>query len=158
MVNYSHRKMKKEERRIAAVDAFHMAKKSVLELKDKLTKEERERKSVTSALDSTKRQAKSQRVLLHNAKDQLASSKEQIITLKKKLENVQKAKEQVEKARKETEQQGYDIGVTEIEEALKAEVLEVCRTYCLQVWNEALDQTGVEASSVLRKAKSVYYP
>ena len=39
-----------------------------------------------------------------------------------------------------------------------SEVLEVCRTYCFQVWNEALNQAGVEASSVLRKVKSIYYP
>ena len=44
------------------------------------------------------------------------------------------------------------------EEALKAEVAEVCRFYCLQVWNEALDQAGVEAFSTLRRAKNVYYP
>ena len=48
--------------------------------------------------------------------------------------------------------------MVEIEEALRAEVSGVCRTYCLQVWNEALNQAGVEASSVLRKTESVYYP
>ena len=48
--------------------------------------------------------------------------------------------------------------MTEIEEALRAEVVEVCRLYCLQVWNEALDQAGVEASSALRRAENVYYP
>jgi len=26
------------------------------------------------------------------------------------------------------------------------------------VWNEALNQAGVEASSILRRAESVYYP
>ena len=31
-------------------------------------------------------------------------------------------------------------------------------TYCLKVWNKALNQSRVEASSVLRKAESVYYP
>lgn len=37
MVNYSHQKMKEEEgRRIAAMDAFHVAKNSVQELKSKL--------------------------------------------------------------------------------------------------------------------------
>ena len=41
--------------------------------------------------------------------------------------------------------------MAETEEALRAEVLGLCRTYCLQVWNEALNQTGVEASFVLRK-------
>ena len=43
-------------------------------------------------------------------------------------------------------------------DALKAEVPGVYRTYCLQVWNEALNLAGVEASSVHRKAESVYYP
>ena len=48
--------------------------------------------------------------------------------------------------------------MAKIEDALRAEVSRVCRNYYLQVWNEALNQTRVEASSVLRKAKSVYYP
>ena len=50
------------------------------------------------------------------------------------------------------------MGVVEIEEALRVEVLEVYRYYCLQVWNEALNQAGVEAPSALRKVESVYYP
>ena len=50
------------------------------------------------------------------------------------------------------------MGVVETEEALKAKVSEVCRFYCLQIWNEALDQAGVEASSAFRRAKNVYYP
>ena len=59
MVNYSHRKMKEEEegRRITAMDAFHVAKKSIQKLKAKLTEEERERKSTAAALDSVERQA-----------------------------------------------------------------------------------------------------
>ena len=74
-----------------------------------------------------------------------------ITSLKKKLEEVEKAKDQAE-------QDGYDVGVAETEEALRAEVMGVCRTYCLQVWNEALDQAKVEASSSLRKVENVYYP
>ena len=50
------------------------------------------------------------------------------------------------------------MDVVETEEALKAEVLEVCRFYCLQVWNEALDEVGVKVSSALRRAENVYYP
>ena len=34
----------------------------------------------------------------------------------------------------------------------------VCRLYYFQVWNEALKQAGVEASSDLWKAEKVYYP
>ena len=48
--------------------------------------------------------------------------------------------------------------VVETEEALRVEALEVCRNYCLQEWNKALNQAGVEASSALRRAESVYYP
>ena len=48
--------------------------------------------------------------------------------------------------------------MVEIEEALRAEVSRVCRNYYLQVWNETLNQAGVEASSKLRRAECVYYP
>ena len=58
MVNYSHWQMKEEEGRwIAVVDAFHVAEKSIKELKSKLLEEERERKTVTAALDNAKRLA-----------------------------------------------------------------------------------------------------
>ena len=51
------------------------------------------------------------------------------------------------------------MGVAEIEESLMAEVVEVCRAYCSQVWSEALNRARVEASSTFRKEKkNVYYP
>ena len=46
----------------------------------------------------------------------------------------------------------------ETKEALRAEVPGVCRIYCAQVWDEALNQAGVEASSMIRKAENIYYP
>ena len=70
--------------------------------------------------------------------------------MKKKLEETEKA---VEKA----EQDGYDVGVAETKKTFRVEVSGICKTYYLQVWNEALNQAGVEASSALRKAESVYY-
>ena len=48
--------------------------------------------------------------------------------------------------------------MAETEDALRAEVPAICRTYCAQTWEEALNQAGVEASSVLKWAESVYYP
>ena len=47
--------------------------------------------------------------------------------------------EEAKKARDQAEQEGYEIGVAETEAALRAEVLGVCRKYCLQVWNEAFN-------------------
>ncbi|KAK9987395.1 hypothetical protein SO802_032346 [Lithocarpus litseifolius] len=63
-----------------------------------------------------------------------------------------------EKAKEQAEQEGYDEGIVETEETFRAEVSEVCRFYCLQVWNEALDRAGVGASSALSGAKNDYYP
>lgn len=57
-----------------------------------------------------------------------------------------------------SEQDGYEMEVAETKEALRAEVSEVCRHYCLYVWNEALKQVEAEASFALRKVESVYYP
>jgi len=34
----------------------------------------------------------------------------------------------------------------------------VCRHYYFQVWDEAFNQVGVEASSALRRVENVYYP
>ena len=34
----------------------------------------------------------------------------------------------------------------------------VCRAYCTQTWEEALNQAGVEASSGLRKLESIIFP
>ena len=46
----------------------------------------------------------------------------------------------------------------ETEENLRAQVTGVCRGYCFQVWNEALNQAEVDASSTLRRAKNAFYP
>ena len=65
-------------------------------------------------------------------------------TLRKQLEETQRLRNQAEKAkseaekakaeaervRDEAEQHGYDIGVAETEDALRAEVPAVCRAYC----------------------------
>ena len=92
--------------------------------------------------------------------------------MKKKLEEAQKlkgyaeklraeaekAKEKAEKARDEAEQHGYDIGVAETKDTLRAQVPTVCRTYCAQTWEEALNRAGVEASFELRRPENFYFP
>ena len=67
-------------------------------------------------------------------------------------------KVKAEKERDEAEQHGYDVGVVETEDALRAEVPAVCRAYCAQTWEEALNQAEVEASSKLRKLESIIFP
>ena len=71
MVNYSHRKMEEEERKIITVDAFQVAEKRNQDMKAKLIEVERERekKSAAAAMDNVERQAKGQQVLLRNIED-----------------------------------------------------------------------------------------
>ena len=68
------------------------------------------------------------------------------------------ARAKAESSKEKAEEEAYDLGVAETQATLKAQVPRVCRLYCSQVWNEALKQAGVEASSDLWKVENVYYP
>ena len=147
---------------------------SIADLKQKLKAEEQARKSAEAALKGAETQAESQRKLTNEAKEQLAASQEQAAALKQQLEEAKKLKEQTEKARlhaeedkakverererDEAEQHGYDVGVAEIEDALRAEVPMVCRGYCAQTWEEALHQARIEVSSKLRRSERIIFP
>ena len=149
-----------------------IAENSNADLRQKLKAEEQAKKSADAALKGVVAQAESQRKLANEAKEQLAASKEQVAALKQQLEEANKLKDQAEKAkmqaeedkvkakkeRDEAEQHGYDVGVAETEDALRAEVPAVCRAYCAQTWEEALNQFGVEASSELRKPERIIFP
>ena len=73
-------------------------------------------------------------------------------------EKVVFARTEVECSKEKVKEEAYDLGVAETQATLKAQVPGVCRLYCSQVWNKALKQVGVEASSDLWKAERVYYP
>ena len=109
---------------------------------------------------------------MREANDQLAASKEQLETLKKQLEEAQKLKDQAEKAKvevekakvevekekDEAEQHGYVVGVAKTEDTLRAEVFAICRAYCAQTWEEALNRAGIDASSKLRRLENIFFP
>ena len=80
------------KRRVTVVQLFNIADQSIKDLRKKLAEEEKARKSADAALEGAERQAKEQRQLLREAKDQLASSQEQMAALKKKLEKAQNSK------------------------------------------------------------------
>ena len=160
------------KRRAAAVQTLAVAENSNADLKKKLIVEEQTRKNADSALDSAERQAESQRKLVRQANDQLAAAKEQLAILRKQLEETQRLRDQAEKAKveaeeakakaerekEEAEQHGYDVGVAETEDALRTKVPAVCRAYCAQTWEEALNQAGIDASSELRKPENIFFP
>ena len=68
------------------------------------------------------------------------------------------ARVEVERSKEKAEEEAYDLGVAETQATLKAQVPGVCRLYCSQVWNKALKQAGIDASSDLWKVENVYYP
>ena len=160
------------KRRVFAVQTLTIAENSNADLKERLKAEEQERKSADSALKSAETQIESQRKLTNEIKGQLVAAKEQIAALRQQLEEANRLKGFAEKARlqaeedkikaekerDEAEQHDYDVGVAEIEDALRAEVPAICRTYCAQTWEEALNQAGVEASSGLRRPESIIFP
>ena len=78
--------------------------------------------------------------------------------VKKAKAEAEKAKAKAERKRDEAEQHGYDVGVIETEDALRAEVPAVCHAYCTQTWEEALNRAGIDASSELRKLENIIFP
>ena len=68
------------------------------------------------------------------------------------------AKTKAETTKNKAKEEAYDAGVAETQALLKAQIPGVSRLYCSQVWNEAFKQAGVETSSDLWKAESVFYP
>ena len=161
-----------KKRKVAAVQTLTIAENNNADLKKKRTAEEQAWKSADAALKGVEKQAESQRKLTNEAKEQLAASKEQVAALKQQLEEAKKLKDQAkiarmqakedkakaEKERHKAEQHSYDVGVAETENTLRAEVPTMCRAYCTQTWEEALNQAGIEASSELRKPENIVFP
>ena len=134
------------KKQTAAIQTLTISEHNIAELKKKLTSEEQAHCGANSALEGIERQAEEQRKRLHETTDQLTATKKQMAALKKQLEEDQRLKDQAEKskakaeksrieaekARDEAEQKGYDLGVIENEETLRAKVPGVCRIYCAQ--------------------------
>ena len=57
-----------------------------------------------------------------------------------------------------TKASAYEHGVRETEARLTAEVTAVCREYCTETYNQALDRAGIPTDSDLRRVDQVYYP
>ena len=92
--------------------------------------------------------------------------------MRKQLEEAQKLRDRAEKAKveaeeakvkaerekDEAEQHDYDVGVAETEDSLMTKVPAVCRAYCAQTWEEALNWAGIDASFELRRPENIFFP
>lgn len=97
---------------MSAIKNLVIAEKKNKDLVTKLTEADRERKSVKAALVGTEKQAEDQR--------QLRKAKVQLAIAQEKIDSQQKELEKKEEAIAQAEQVGYDVGVKEIEDALRA--------------------------------------
>ena len=173
MLNNCYQQLEDErKKRASTVQTLTISEHNLADARKKLIAEEQACKSADSALEGAQRQAKDQRKCLREANEELKAARDQMEVLKKQLEEAQKLKNQAEKSREEAEkakveakqatneaeQKGYDLGVAETEETLRAEMPMVCHIYCAQTWNETLNRAEVGASSELRKAENVFYP
>ena len=69
-----------------------------------------------------------------------------------------RSKAKAEREKDEAEQHGYDVGMAETEDALRAEVPIVCRAYCAQTLEEALNRVGSDAFFELRRLENIFFP
>ena len=103
-------------------------------------------------------QAEDQRKELYTTQLNLAIEQTAILDLKTKLQKAEEALKVAQEAVKAAETIAYERGVLETEAMLTAEVTVVCREYCAETYNQALDRAGIPADSNLRRVDQVYYP
>ena len=81
-----------------------------------------------------------------------------VLDLKTELQKAQEALVVAKEAIKAAKVATYEHGVMETEARLTAEVMVVCKNYCAETYNIALDRAGVPSDSDLRRVDKVYYP
>ena len=62
-----------------------------------------------------------------------------------------------QEAAKAIETSAYKRGVLEMEARLTAEVTVVCREYCAETYNQALDRAGILVDFDLKRVDQMYY-
>ena len=125
---------------------------------EKLKVAENGRKSAEAGLKSAEAQAEDQCKELYTTQINLATEKATILDLQSKLLKADEALKLAQEATAAAETLAYEHGVLETETRLTAEVIAVCREYCAETYNQALDRAGIPVDSDLRRVDQVYYP
>ena len=77
------------------------------------------------------------------------------------MEKTKQQKKQLEDKdakRAKAKQAAYDAGMIKTTQSLTAQLKDVARTFCAEVWSEFLNVAGVMADFNLRGVDKVYYP
>ena len=109
-------------------------------------------------MKSAKVQAEDQCKELYTTQLNLATEKAAVLNLQSKLQRAEEALKVAQEAAIAAETSIYERGVLETETRLTAKVTAVCREYCAETYNQALDRAGIPADSDLKRTDQVYYP
>ena len=112
--------------------------------------------STEAGLKNAEAQAEDHRKELYTTQLNLATEKAAVLDLKAKLQKAKEALKVAQEATKATKTSAYKRGVLETEARLTVEMTVVCREYCVETYNQALDRAGIPADSDLRRADQVY--
>ena len=102
-------------------------------------------------------QTEDQRKELYTTQLNFATEQAAVLDLKTKLQKAEEALKVAQEAATAAKTSAYKRGVLETEARLTAEVTVVCRGYCAETYNQALDRAGVLADFDLRRVDQVYY-
>ena len=138
--------------------ALGVANHEKTQLAEKLKVVESARQSAEARLKNAEAQAEDQHKELYTTQLNLATEQAAVLDLKAKLQKAEKALKVAQEAAKAAETLVYERGVLETEARLIAEVIMVCREYCAETYDQALDRAGIPADSDLRRVNQVYYP
>ena len=127
------------------------------QLAEKLKVAENGRKSAEAGLKSAEAQAEDQCKELYTTQLNLTTEKAAVLNLQSKLQRDEVLKV-AQEATIAAETSAYERGVLEMETRLTAEVTAICKEYCAETYNQALDRAGIPANSNLRRTNQVYYP
>ena len=133
--------------------ALGVANHEKTQLAEKLKAVESPCQSVEVGLKNAEVQAEDQRKELYTTQLNLATEQAVVLDLKAKL---QKAEEALMVAQEATKTgRAYECGVLETEAMLTVEVTVVCKEYCAETYNQALDRAGILAESDLKRVDQV---
>ena len=109
-------------------------------------------------MKSAEAQVEDQHKELYMTQLNLATEKAVVLDLQPKLKGAEEALKMAQEATIAAETSAYERGVLETETRLTVEVTAVCREYCAETYNQALDRVGIPPNSDLRKTDQMYYP
>ena len=97
-------------------------------------------KSVEAGLKNAEAQAEDQHKELYTTQLNLATEQAAVLDLKAKLQKAEEVLNVAQEAARAVETSVYERGMLETEARLTAEVIVVCREYCVETYNQAFDR------------------